>query len=75
MSAHMTMDELRTLSREELEREVHQRRLDIAKMRLMIRFQKEKDTARLRRERRTLARFSMVLRERERGVDTLKKAL
>lgn len=71
----MTMDELRTLSREELEREVHQRRLDIAKMRLMIRFQKEKDTARLRRERRTLARFSMVLRERERGVDTLKKAL
>mgnify|MGYP001614510707 CR=1 FL=1 len=64
MSTNMIMDELRKLSREELEREIEQRRLDIAKMRLMIRLQKEKDTARLRRERRTLARISMVLQER-----------
>lgn len=75
MSAHMTMDELRKLSQEELQREIQQRRFDIAKMRLAIRLQKEKDTARLPKERRTLARLSMVLRERESGLETKKKAL
>lgn len=75
MSAQMTMDEVRKLSREELEREIGQRRLDIAKMRLVIHLQKEKDTARFRRERRTLARLSMVLHERGMGLETKKKAL
>lgn len=60
----MTIDEIRKLSREELEREIQQRRLDIAKMRLTIHLQKEKDTACLRKERRILARLSMALQER-----------
>lgn len=64
MSTKRATDEFRKLSREELEREAYQRRLNIAKMRLAIHLQKEKDTACLRRERRTLARISMVLRER-----------
>lgn len=64
MSAPMTTGEIRKLSREELEREIGQRRLDIAKMRLTIHLQKEKDTARLRKERRILARLSMALQER-----------
>ena len=75
MSTKTTMDELRKLSREELEREMNQRRLDIMKMRLTIHLQKEKDTARLRKERRIFARLSMVLREREKGLETQKKAL
>ena len=64
MSAQMTIGEARKLSREELEREIQQRRLDITKMRLTIHLQKEKDTARLRKERSTLARLSMALQER-----------
>lgn len=66
MSARTTMEELRKLSREELALEIHRRRLTLANMRLAIRLQKEKDTARLRTERRTLARLSMVLQESER---------
>lgn len=75
MSALMTMDEVRKLSREELEREIRQRSLDIAKMRLAIHLQKEKDTARLRKERRVFARLSMALHERGMGLETEKKAL
>lgn len=74
MSTDGTIDELRTLSREELEREMKEKRFSVAKIRIAIRLQKEKDTARLRKERRTLARLSMVFKEREKGLETGKKA-
>lgn len=74
MSADGTIDELRALSREELEREIQEKRFSVAKIRIAIRLQKEKDTARLRKERRTLARLSAVFKEREKGLEMGKKA-
>ena len=67
MSAGQTTDELRKLPDDELVRDIRQRQSDIFKLRLTIHLQKEKDTVRLRKARRMLARLQTVLRERKGG--------
>ena len=64
MSAVWTPKEMRQLPQGELVREIQKRRLDLAKIRVTIHLQKEKDTAKLRKERRIIARLQTVLRER-----------
>lgn len=65
MTPLLSNDDLRRMPLEEMVKEVAAGRLRIAKIRLGITLQKEKDTAKLRKERRALARLLTVLRRRE----------
>lgn len=57
MSTHSTSTELNKMSAQELQREAGEKRNDIAKLKMNVRLNSEKDTAKLRRERRYLARI------------------
>jgi ribosomal protein L29 len=62
MAKHkLTTGELRKMQRSDLQKEVDERRAQIAKTRLDIDLQKEKDTAKHRKAKRELARILTVL--------------
>lgn len=67
MSTHASAAELRKMQADELRKESERRRLDVAKMRLSIGMQSQKDTARFRRDKRELARMLTVLAELQSG--------
>jgi ribosomal protein L29 len=67
MATHVSPGELRAMQLSELLRECISQRAIVAKMRLGIQQKKEKDTARYRRERRTLAQMETVLTEKNRA--------
>jgi hypothetical protein len=52
-----TMDELRAMNLQDLAREIKVQTLLVEKLRIGVELRKEKDTAKLRRERRQLARM------------------
>jgi ribosomal protein L29 len=58
------MEELRKMNIADLQREVRSLREICAKMRLGIQLQKEKDTAKYQRQRRTIPRLLTVLGEK-----------
>lgn len=64
MATTLTMEELRRMNTADLQREIRTHRQLCANMRLGIEIRKEKDTAKYRRERRTLARLLTVLEEK-----------
>ena len=64
MSSLTTTTELRTMSLEDLRREIRAHQTLTQKMRLQITMNTEKDTARYRREKRQLARMMTVLTEK-----------
>lgn len=59
------MTELRKMQTADLERDVTGKRMEIARMRLGIGLNHEKDTAKYRRERKELARMLTVLSEKQ----------
>lgn len=61
MTQHSTSIELQNMQAEDLRREIKAQDLVVEKMRMGIRVQKEKDTAKYRREKRTLARMKTIL--------------
>ena len=65
MTTKLSMDELRRLPLEECQKAIKEASVRLAKLRIHVALQREKDTAKLRRERRQLARFKTALRERE----------
>ncbi len=67
MATQLSMDELRTMPLADLQRETVKQRLVVAKMHMGISMQKEKDTAKYRRERKLAARMSTVMREKIQG--------
>lgn len=64
MAATLSITELRGMQVEDLRKEAAAKRTVIAKLKLGIEMQKEKDTAKLRRERRALARMETILGEK-----------
>src|SRR3990167_6448458 len=66
MATVLSMKELRNMQVADLNRDVSSQRGLIAKLSLGIRMQKEKDTAKLKRERKTLARMMTALHEKQR---------
>ncbi|MBI3619395.1 50S ribosomal protein L29 [Candidatus Peregrinibacteria bacterium] len=61
MSTTLTTSDLRNMQKEDLVREIRSHRMTLRKMRLGIRMKKEKDTAKYRSEKRTLARMLTIL--------------
>jgi ribosomal protein L29 len=61
MSTHSTSTELNKMSAQELQRDAGDKRNDIAKLQMNVCLGSEKDTAKLRRERRYLARILTAL--------------
>lgn len=59
--------EMRKMSPEDLRKEIAQRRVSVAKMKIGVEMRSHKDTAQLRRERKEVARLLTVLREIENG--------
>lgn len=70
MSVQLSTAEIRKMPAKELLREAEERKLTIAKLDITIKMGKEKDTSKLRKERRTLARILTVLGQ---GVPALKE--
>ena len=64
MTKKSTMTELRKMQHLDLEREVTVKHALIAKIRLGVEMVHEKDTAKLRREKKELARLFTALREK-----------
>ena len=57
MAKNSTMNELKAMQRPDLLREIKAQELLVSKLRVGVELKKEKDTARLKRERRQLARM------------------
>lgn len=64
MITQSTMTELQSMPLDDLRREVRGKREALAKLRLGVEMQKEKDTAKYRREKKMLSRMLMVLGEK-----------
>ncbi|MBI3331557.1 hypothetical protein HYZ99_01195 [Candidatus Peregrinibacteria bacterium] len=64
MSASVTTKELRNSQVTDLERDVRAQQSLVAKLRMGIKLQKEKDSAKYKREKKTLARMMTVLTEK-----------
>ena len=64
MATQLSMDELRNMNLTDLRREIREVSTLVAKMRLGIKMNKEKDTAHYRREKRQLARMQTVLTQK-----------
>jgi len=64
MSAFATTTELRKMSPQELQREIGEKQGVVSKLRLAVRMQSEKDTAKLRKERLYLARLLTIQHEK-----------
>ena len=65
MAAITSLTELRNMPLTDLRREVRAQRLLVAKLRLGVHMQKEKDTARYQREKKQLARMLTILQEKQ----------
>jgi ribosomal protein L29 len=65
MATHSTLKELRNMQTADLRKEVEQKRVVVAKMRLGLEMRSEKDSALYRREKRELARILTVLGEKQ----------
>lgn len=65
MSTHSTSTELRKMSAQELSREVAEKRNDLAKLKMNVRLNSEKDTAKLRKERRYVARILTAMNSKK----------
>jgi ribosomal protein L29 len=65
MAHHTTITELRNMQHADLRKEVQEKQMTIAKMRLGLTMRSEKDSALYRRERKELARILTVLQEKE----------
>lgn len=63
MAAQSTIIELRKMPRKDLEREVRSQRATVAKLRLAVHMQKEKNSAKYSNEKKQLARMMTVLEE------------
>ncbi len=68
MATKTTITELRKMQLPDLEREVTSKRMEIAKVRIGIEMRQEKDTAKLKRDRRDLARLLTVIHEKSLNV-------
>jgi ribosomal protein L29 len=65
MATHSSITELQNMQTADLVREIHGKRMNIAKMRLGLTMGSEKDSALFRRERKELAQMLTVLRTKE----------
>jgi len=65
MSSLVSIKELKNMPLEDLLREVKEQSAVIAKLRLGIKMNKEKDSAKYKREKKQLARMKTVLNEKE----------
>ena len=78
MSTRLSTTELKRLTADELRREIAAKRLEVAKMRLGLELQKDKNHALYRRTRREIPRMLTVLAEVEKvktGDQTAKKSV
>src|SRR3989344_7220800 len=73
MATILTAKELRNMTREDLLKDVTAQRGLVARLNMGIRLQKEKDTAKYRREKRALARMMTILTEKNRMIQTNQK--
>ena len=64
MATTLTTKELRNMTREDLLKDLTAQRGLVARLNMGIRLQKEKDTAKYRREKRALARMMTILTEK-----------
>lgn len=71
MTRRVTIAELRKMGTKDLQGEIMGKRLEVAKMRLGIVMQKEKDTGKYRTEKRKLARMLTVLNEKTPKIPTI----
>lgn len=74
MPKSVSTKELRNMSPEDLRREIAGKRMNLAKIGMHVRQRSEKDTAKLRRERREMARLLTILHEVELLKNKPKKA-
>jgi ribosomal protein L29 len=65
MATHSTLKELRNMQTADLQKEVAEKRLTVAKMRMGLELRSEKDSAMYRREKKELARILTVLGEKQ----------
>ena len=74
MSSILTTTELRNMQVADLERDIAAQQAMVRKLRLGIQMNKEKDSAKYRREKRSLARLQTVLTEKKKQGSLLPKA-
>lgn len=65
MPTTLSLAELRNMTPSDLEKEAHEQKMIVVRLRLGMSVGKEKDTARYRREKKHLARILGVLSEKE----------
>ena len=73
MASTITTKELRNMTHGDLAKDVTAQRGLVAKLGMGIRLQKEKDTAKYRREKRALARMLTILTEKTQMTQTIQK--
>lgn len=73
MTKHPTATELRNMSIPDLATEIQQSNRLLAKLQMGVTLQKEKDTAKLQREKKHLARLKTVHNERKKEETALSK--
>lgn len=64
MATTLTTKELRAMQATDLRKELSEKQILLQKIRLGIELRKEKDTAKLKRERRQISRMQTILREK-----------
>ena len=74
MATAVTITELRTMSANDIRKEVAEKRIGIAKMKMGITMKSDKDTSKLRFEKRQLARMLTILGEMEKTGEAQPKA-
>lgn len=73
MAKHASVAELQKMSIADLSAEVRECKHLVAKLRMGVSLQKEKDTAKLQKEKKHLARMLTVLTERKKAETALSK--
>lgn len=71
MATTLSMKELRNMNASDLQKDLHTQRSLLAKLALGIQMQKEKDTAKYRREKKVLARMMTALGEKMQKTQTM----
>lgn len=74
MSKTASSTELRKMSASDLRKELAEKRLEVAKMRMSVNQRSEKDTAKYRREKKHIARLLTVISQVEDGAGKTLKA-
>ena len=64
MAKYATTTELRKMSAKDLQQEIREAKIEVAKLRMGVRLQKEKDTAKYEKERKQVARMETILSEK-----------